>query len=273
MISVILRCIDSRLSGHLRTSQDIARQSRSPTFPKLSANSFSLITPSVFVSKAKNISPMASSGTACSSSIALKVEYVMRNLPLDASAMPRRAISRQTQAPLALYSPWTFCRPWSPSAAGFVSFARPMIFAGAPTCAYWVGRPRSSNSTQTPTAVAPDGIGLSTTAPQPSFAPSPIRMFPSTETLAPSSTFFPIFGWRSPPTLPVAPSVTPCNIVHPSPRCAVSPMTTPVAWSMTTAGPIVAAGWMSTPNAADARLWSHSAKDRSPRSHARFATR
>mmetsp|Transcript_5290 Transcript_5290/g.16414 ORF Transcript_5290/g.16414 Transcript_5290/m.16414 type:complete len:256 (-) Transcript_5290:134-901(-) len=255
MISVILRCIDSRLSGHLRTSQDIARQSRSPTFPKLSANSFSLITPSVFVSKAKNISPMASSGTACSSSIALKVEYVMRNLPLDASAMPRRAISRQTQAPLALYSPWTFCRPWSPSAAGFVSFARPMIFAGAPT------------------AVAPDGIGLSTTAPQPSFAPSPIRMFPSTETLAPSSTFFPIFGWRSPPTLPVAPSVTPCNIVHPSPRCAVSPMTTPVAWSMTTAGPIVAAGWMSTPNAADARLWSHSAKDRSPRSHARFATR
>mmetsp|Transcript_2519 Transcript_2519/g.7278 ORF Transcript_2519/g.7278 Transcript_2519/m.7278 type:complete len:256 (+) Transcript_2519:114-881(+) len=255
MISVILRCIDSRLSGHLRTSQDIARQSRSPTFPKLSANSFSLITPSVFVSKAKNISPMASSGTACSSSIALKVEYVMRNLPLDASAMPRRAISRQTQAPLALYSPWTFCRPWSPSAAGFVSFARPMIFAGAPT------------------AVAPDGIGLSTTAPQPSFAPSPIRMFPSTETFAPSSTFFPIFGWRSPPTLPVAPSVTPCNIVHPSPTCAVSPMTTPVAWSMTTAGPIVAAGWMSTPNAADARLWSHSAKDRSPRSHTRFATR
>mmetsp|Transcript_25101 Transcript_25101/g.81147 ORF Transcript_25101/g.81147 Transcript_25101/m.81147 type:complete len:223 (+) Transcript_25101:299-967(+) len=165
-------------------------------------------------------------------------------------------MSRQGQQPVHCLPPlWT---PWSPrsaSAAGLASTARPTIFAGAPT------------------AVAPDGTDRSTTAPQPIFAPSPILMLPNIETPAPRSTSRPTLGWRSPRSLPVAPSVTPCRIVQPAPIVAVSPTTTPVPWSKTTALPMVHAGWMSTAKASDARPWSHLAKDFSPRSQDRRATR
>ncbi len=48
-------------------------------------------------------------------------------------------------------------------------------------------------------------------------------------------------------TFPVPPRVTPCSNVHPSPTCAVSPITIPVAWSIITSDPIVQAGWISMP--------------------------
>ena len=44
----------------------------------------------------------------------------------------------------------------------------------------------------------------------------------------------PILGWRSPRSLPVPPSVTPCRNEQLSPITAVSPMTMPVAWSSMT---------------------------------------
>ena len=46
---------------------------------------------------------------------------------------------------------------------------------------------------------------------------------------------------------PVPPSVTPWYIVTHSPTSAVSPITTPIPWSMNSASPISAAGWISIP--------------------------
>ena len=45
----------------------------------------------------------------------------------------------------------------------------------------------------------------------------------------------------------VPPSVTPCSSVTFSPTSAVSPMTTPMPWSMKRPGPSCAAGWISMP--------------------------
>mmetsp|Transcript_6780 Transcript_6780/g.16688 ORF Transcript_6780/g.16688 Transcript_6780/m.16688 type:complete len:248 (+) Transcript_6780:1928-2671(+) len=87
----------------------------------------------------------------------------------------------------------------------------PIIFAGAPT------------------AVAPLGIGLSTTLPAPIFARSPTVMFPNIFVPAPINTSRPILGCRSPCSFPVPPRVTPCSMVVPSPTVAVSPTTTPEA--------------------------------------------
>mmetsp|Transcript_27827 Transcript_27827/g.56207 ORF Transcript_27827/g.56207 Transcript_27827/m.56207 type:complete len:226 (-) Transcript_27827:1159-1836(-) len=80
-----------------------------------------------------------------------------------------------------------------------------------------------------PTAVAPVGIGLSTTLPAPILALSPTWMFPKIFVPAPIRTSFPTLGCRSPDSFPVPPKVTPCKIVVPSPTVAVSPITTPVA--------------------------------------------
>jgi hypothetical protein len=54
-------------------------------------------------------------------------------------------------------------------------------------------------------------------------------------------------GWRLPVAKPVPPRVTPWKSVTRSPISAVSPITTPVPWSMKSSEPIRAAGWISIP--------------------------
>ena len=98
-------------------------------------------------------------------------------------------------------------------------------------------------------------------------------MLPST--LAPALIRTPrrIFGWRSPVSLPVPPSVTPCSIDTSSSTTAVSPTTTPVAWSMNMPRPKRAAGWMSTPNTSELRLCRCRARVCRPCSHSQCAIR
>lgn len=132
------------------------------------------------------------------------------------------------------------------------------------------------------------------------------------------------FGWRSPVSFPVPPSVTPCSrraagrrrsaaaaaapertrhragpsstraegrhgrarkptrkngrnrtwrMLTWSPTTAVSPITTPVPWSMRTPAPTRAAGWMSTVNTSDTRDWSVSAITRWSRRQRALAMR
>lgn len=59
-----------------------------------------------------------------------------------------------------------------------------------------------------PTAVHPSGTSFNTTDPAPTFAPEPILIFPRIDTPAPTLTFGPSLGCRSPPCFPVPPSVT-----------------------------------------------------------------
>ena len=73
------------------------------------------------------------------------------------------------------------------------------------------------------------GTGFSTTEPDAIFEHSPIRILPRIFAPAPIRTPLPIFGWRSLPSLPVPPRVTPCRIETLSPITAVSPTTRPVA--------------------------------------------
>ena len=84
---------------------------------------------------------------------------------------------------------------------------------------------------------------------------SPILILPRILAPDPIITPEPILGWRSPRSLPVPPSVTPCRREQLSPITAVSPMTIPVAWSSITPLPIRAAGWMSTCKMREERLW------------------
>ena len=61
-----------------------------------------------------------------------------------------------------------------------------------------------------PTAVAPAGTGLVTTAPEPTRAPSPTVKPPRMQALAPTMTPRSSVGWRlAPRTSEVPPSVTP----------------------------------------------------------------
>ena len=62
-----------------------------------------------------------------------------------------------------------------------------------------------------PTAVTQFGSAFSTNDPEPILQQFPMRMLPRIVALQPISTSFPIFGWRSPLSLPVEPSVTPCR--------------------------------------------------------------
>lgn len=62
----------------------------------------------------------------------------------------------------------------------------------------------------TPTAVAPFGTSLTTTAPAPIFALSPMRMLPMIVAFAPMYTFFPIFGARVSCISSREPMVTSC---------------------------------------------------------------
>mmetsp|Transcript_27130 Transcript_27130/g.88992 ORF Transcript_27130/g.88992 Transcript_27130/m.88992 type:complete len:270 (-) Transcript_27130:94-903(-) len=92
-------------------------------------------------------------------------------------------------------------------------------------------------------------------------------------TPAPMRTPSPTFGWRSPDPVPVPPSVTLWRMETLFPTLAVSPTTSPVAWSMRMPQPIRAAGWMSTWNLDDTRDWSASASGRRPFSQSQCDTR
>src|SRR5579862_913725 len=96
----------------------------------------------------------------------------------------------------------------------------------------------------TPTAVQPGGTEVSTTLLAPTREYSPISMLPNTFAPIDSRTPRRTLGWRSPPSLPVPPSVTPCMMETSSSTTAVSPMTTPVAWSIMMPRPMRAPGWM-----------------------------
>ena len=77
------------------------------------------------------------------------------------------------------------------ASAGAALDARPTSFAGAPatmTCG---------------------ATGFNTSDPAAIIAPFPTVMFPRMVLCAPMSTFFPIFGCRSPTSFPVPPKVTP----------------------------------------------------------------
>lgn len=74
--------------------------------------------------------------------------------------------------------------------------------------------------------------GFNTSEPAAIIAPFPTVMLPSMVEWAPMRTPFPILGCRSPMAFPVPPSVTPCKMLTLFPTTAVSPMTTPVPWSM-----------------------------------------
>ena len=88
----------------------------------------------------------------------------------------------------------------------------------------------------------PGGTASSTTAPAATRALSPTVKGPSTLAPAPTSTLFPRVGWRLPWSLPVPPRVTPWYRVQLSPIWVVSPMTTPMPWSINSPRPIWAPG-------------------------------
>lgn len=87
---------------------------------------------------------------------------------------------------------------------------------------------------------------FSTTLAAATIAPSPMSILPRMVAPGPIKTPLRIFGWRSPLSFPVPPSVTDCMIETESSITAVSPITNPVAWSIITPLPMMAAGWMST---------------------------
>jgi len=72
-------------------------------------------------------------------------------------------------------------------------------------------------------------------------------IFPNILAPLPIKTLLPIVGCRLPFSLPVPPKVTPWKIVTLLPMIVVSPITTPVPWSIKKFFPIVAPGWISIP--------------------------
>ena len=94
----------------------------------------------------------------------------------------------------------------------------------------------------TPTTVEFGGTSESTTEPAPTREFSPTVMLPSRLALLPMKTPSQTVGWRLPCPLPVPPSVTPWYMVTSLPTMAVSPITTPVAWSMKSRRPKQRAG-------------------------------
>jgi hypothetical protein len=98
-----------------------------------------------------------------------------------------------------------------------------------------------------PTTVEFGGTSWITTEFAPIFALAPTWIGPSSFAPDPITTSSSTVGWRLPRAKPVPPSVTPWYSVTLLPISAVSPMTTPAPWSMKSASPILAAGWISTP--------------------------
>lgn len=124
-----------------------------------------------------------------------------------------------------------------------------------------------------PTAVVLGGTSIRTTDPAPILAPSPIFTFPRIVAPAPIKTPSPILGWRSPPNFPVPPKVTWWRMETLFPITAVSPTTTPVAWSKRMPFPIFAPGWISTAKTSEIRAWSASARGFRDWVHSLWATR
>ncbi|MNJ72488.1 hypothetical protein D3C77_691450 [compost metagenome] len=93
-----------------------------------------------------------------------------------------------------------------------------------------------------PTAVAPAGTALVTTALEPILAPAPTVNGPSTLAPAPTTTPSSRVGWRLPLFQLVPPRVTPWYRVTSSPISAVSPITMPMPWSMKKRRPTFAPG-------------------------------
>ena len=91
------------------------------------------------------------------------------------------------------------------------------------------------------------GTFVTTTEPAPMRALSPISTAPMSFAPAPTVTRLPSVGWRFVRCMLVPPSVTPCRMWQSSPISAVSPMTTPMPWSMNSPSPICAPGWISMP--------------------------
>jgi hypothetical protein len=91
------------------------------------------------------------------------------------------------------------------------------------------------------------GTFETTTDPAPIRALSPISTAPMSLAPAPTTTPLRSVGWRLARCMLVPPSVTPCRMWQSSPISAVSPITTPMPWSMNSPSPIVAPGWISMP--------------------------
>ena len=72
-------------------------------------------------------------------------------------------------------------------------------------------------------------------------------MFPSIFADAPITTLSPTVGCLFPFSFPVPPNVAPWNIVTLFPTTAVSPITTPIPWSIKSPLPMVAPGCISIP--------------------------
>src|SRR5665647_1276054 len=99
----------------------------------------------------------------------------------------------------------------------------------------------------TPVATAPAGMSLTTTELAPICTWSPMYTGPRTRAPAPMVTWLPTVGGRLTRFIERPPRVTPWYINTSSPISAVSPMTTPMPWSMKKRRPICAPGWISTP--------------------------
>src|SRR3990172_3932552 len=84
----------------------------------------------------------------------------------------------------------------------------------------------------TPTTTQFGGTSRTTTDPAPMRALSPIVIAPMIAAPAPTTTLLPSVGWRFSRVRLVPPSVTPWSSVTFPPISAVSPMTTPMPWSM-----------------------------------------
>src|SRR4051812_3851189 len=156
-------------------------------------------------------------------------------------------------------------RPVSSATISSTSFIRPAsaLSASATGSGRWaqsasgpVGRLPSTRTgcPGLPTTVAFWGTSWITTELAPILAWSPTLIGPSSLAPEPMTTSSPTLGWRLPRWKPVPPSVTPWYSVTSSPISAVSPITTPEPWSMKRPGPIVAAGWISTPVAARTKV-------------------
>src|SRR5665647_1371374 len=98
-----------------------------------------------------------------------------------------------------------------------------------------------------PVATAPAGMSLTTTELAPICTWSPMYTGPRTRAPAPMVTWLPTVGGRLTRFIERPPRVTPWYINTSSPISAVSPMTTPMPWSMKKRRPICAPGWISTP--------------------------
>ena len=91
------------------------------------------------------------------------------------------------------------------------------------------------------------GTLVTTTEPAPILAFSPIVTSPITLAPAPTTTLSFSVGCRLARRVLVPPSVTPWKRWQLSPMIAVSPMTTPMPWSMKNPSPMCAPGWISIP--------------------------